>query len=352
MRSIEKDRNNRFASCAEIRKQLFDAADQISDISQSIVAAPAPPESDQTIATPTGGFPSSPTGVVPRGATAVTPSMPSGITMTPSVSPARPGTTGPPYVTPAGPPPRGVAEVRIRNEAATTTTGFTDDGREGSGALKIFLSSLVLLVVVGGGFGYYYSSTPEGAAKMKVLFGGTSSDAPQPTPAPATSSTSPTPLPTAPVPTATPEPQPTAVETGTAEFSSTAYADVTVDGKKLGGVPPSRSLSLKPGKHVAIFEARGFPQPMTKDFVVKPGERENVRAVFQDRGKLFVYVTPSDAEIFIDGKLKGKTSWEETLFEGTYKVEARAPGFETVTEFVTVPANDKTVRKIVLRRAE
>ncbi|MEO7921502.1 MAG: protein kinase, partial [Thermoanaerobaculia bacterium] len=367
MRMIEKNRDNRQASCAELRQELADVVALLPSDSPAVGrtdSGPITPDMDKTLTTPTGGFSSAArSGGVP-------------LTGTRSVSaqarqtPITPTPVGPPTV--RGP----LADVRIGREETAPAGMAAEPPAGGSGALRIFLGALALVVVAGGAGLYLYLHRPVPAS------GGLTDVTPVPTAviegtvptgesAPGTDGSVPatsgketpkfdaTPAPTAAVLVkSTPASKATAapVAAGTAEFRSNYYSTLTVDGRgqrPVGASSNVRVSGLKPGAHQAVFHTQGYDDLRVK-FEIRAGETTQVKAEFAAKGKLRILQNPEarDAVYFIDGKSFGPAPINEVVKAGAHKVDAVLDGFQPWSETVDVPEGDvKSLRAPLVRKS-
>jgi serine/threonine-protein kinase len=313
-RALQKDRANRFASCAEMKANLESVLEHLSG---PVTAPPRPPGSENVL----------PAGPRTFGSARLDERV--------LVSPQGPSTAAdlPLRPEPAPPAPR----VPLAPSAPEET----------GGALKVFLGALAVLVVVGGGLGWLLLGP--GAKKVVPVIGELTEPAPTavavPTPLPA-----PTVAPTAPAPA----PTATVAPTGTAVLSSNVYAQLSIDGIPRGGVLKAKSVTLPPGRHVAAFESGGFG-PLKFTFEVKAGESVPVRADFPPLGQLWISVNPDavGAEVLVDGVVVGRAGnapLRKTVAAGNRRVEARLQGFETEAKTVEVFEQDKEDVLLTLRR--
>ena len=313
--ALEKDRGQRYASCAEVKKDLAASLKQIPDDVPTLTTSQRPVlDVERTLATPSSGF--SRAGV--SGAAA-----------------AGTSATGMSAAVPApAAKSESVADVHLRTDGSGQPAPVP--APEKSRALGIFAAAAALLLAVGIG-GYL------------ALRGGKESAGP-PGPVPAT----PVPeVPSAPVatavatpaqPTAAPTaaaPEPTAAPTRnpdapvTVTFESNSNAQLTVDGKSYRGLPAPVRVSLKPGKHVAVFEIPNY-QRKAEPFDVRSGAAPpSVRVNFPPWGILDIGSDPPGAEIRIGGTAVGTTPFKKPFPVGTHAIEVSLPGFE--------PAGDSRV---------
>ncbi|MHB1045815.1 MAG: serine/threonine-protein kinase [Thermoanaerobaculia bacterium] len=314
-KALQKDRANRYASCAEMKADL----EAVLTVLSGPVGAPPRPTVADVPPTP-----------APRG-----------------LGSARLDER---VLRPAG-GPSAAADLPLHTERSDATPPALPHPEETGSALKVFLGALAILVVVGGGLAWVLlgpgkKSPPPGPATDPVAV---SSPVPAASPSPA-----PTPGPTATPPPPTATPAPTVAPLGTALVSSNVYAQVAIDGRAQGGVLAAKPIRLAAGRHVASFESGGFG-PIRVPFEVKPGESVAVRADFPPLGQLWIHVNPDavGAELFIDGERVGRAGnapLKKTVAAGERRVEARLPGFEPAEATVSVFEQEKEDVRLELRR--
>jgi hypothetical protein len=223
-----------------------------------------------------------------------------------------------------------VAHVRLRTDADAPPVAA--HAPEKSRALGIFAAAAALIVVVAIG-GYF---ALRGGKEIRAPDQPSATPAVEVPPAPAATAV-PTPAPPADTPTAappeataTPAPDPDTPVSVT--FESNSNAQLTVDGKAYRGLPAPVRISLKPGKHVAVFEIPDY-QRKTETFDVRAGAApSSVRVNFPPRGILEIGSDPPGAEIRIDGADVGTTPFKKPFPAGTHAIEVTLPGFEPARE--------------------
>ncbi len=325
-KTLEKDRTNRFASCADLKASLM----AVLEVLSGPVGAP-PPRPATPQARPVSGEEALPAGQRTFGSARLDerhlaePKKPAAV----AERPLRP------------PPP-----------SDTTSGSLAPRPEETGSALKVFLGALAILLVVGGGLGWLLLGP--GSKKLDPSHETAEPAATAaPTATPPPEQAVPT-VPPAAQPTAVPAVAPTAVATGTALVSSNAYAQVSIDGAPRGGVFKPKGFPLPPGRHVASFESGGYG-PIKVPFEVTAGGTVPVRADFPPLGQLWISVNPDavGAEILVDGVVVGKAGsapLKKTVAAGNRRVEARLQGFETAGQSVEVYEQDKADVALSLRR--
>ena len=313
-KALQKDRENRYASCAEMKADL---------------------ESVLTVL-------SGPVGAPPRPAAPEVPS---------EAGPRGPGSArlDERVLRPIG-GPSVAADLPLHTERSDENPPVLPHPEETGSALKVFLAALAVLVLVGGGLAWVLLGP---GSKKTPLPGSEDDPTAIETPVPV-ASPSPAPAPSATPLPPTPTPAPPAAPLGTALVSSNVYAQVTIDGRAQGGVLAAKPIRLAAGRHVASFESGGFG-PIRVPFEVKAGESVPVRADFPPLGQLWIWVNPDavGAELFIDGERVGRAGnapLKKTIAAGERRVEARLPGFEPAEATVSVYEQEKEDVRLELRR--
>jgi eukaryotic-like serine/threonine-protein kinase len=312
-KALEKDRANRWTSCAEMQAGLRAVLEVLSG---PVGAPPRSAPVDGEIAPPPRSM----------GSARLDERI-----LRPPAGPAMAADL------PLRPEPRpGDAQAPVAPPAA----------EEMGGALKVFLGALAVLVVGGGGLAWLLLGP---GAKKGVL-----GPDPGTTVATAVPLATPAPEPTA-APTAVPPtPAPTAVAAGTAVLSSNVYAQVSIDGVPHGGVFKASRVAVPPGRHVATFQIADIG-PIKVPFEVKAGDSVEVRGEFPPLGQIWISVNPDalGAEILVDGVVvghAGTSPLRKTVAAGSRRVEARLAGFGPEEKTVEVFEQDKADVLLTLRR--
>jgi serine/threonine protein kinase len=335
-RALEKDRGHRYASCAELKKELAAALKQIPDDVPTLSTTRRPGlDVEKTVSTPSSGLSRA-------SATAEMPSPPSAPTPTPT------------------PKTASVADVHLR-----TGTGLqraAPPPRERSHALGIFAGAAALLVAVVGGFLFLRAQTrtpstpvPVPVAPSPAAVAETPSS-PSSESAPPASLEAPAPTPLVAEPTPSPASAPTPVPTKptdapvTVTFESNTNARLSVDGKAYRGLPAPVRVRLKPGRHVAVFEIPNYKRK-EETVEVRPGASPpSVRVNFEPWGILDVGSEPAGAEVRIDGALVGTTPLKKPVSVGTHAIEVSLPGHVPASESREVREMDSTRAFFRLRK--
>ncbi len=364
---LEKEREKRPASCADLRDQLYWISREIS----GRTGADGPSRTERIEIDPStpqrsGGVPIAPTAPVTQPDAGPTTSSNTVISR-PEVALAEPK----PAVDSG--PRVAVSDVPLHKDGTIPGLVLPETSGASLAPLRIFLASLTLLAAVAGA-GWYFSVHGPGKAAGKAPESvPTPTPAPAPAPAVSAASTAP-PASTAPAPEVIPsppatapvpmEPSPTPVpaappapaireSAGKAFFRSNVYAVLTVDGKKRGGVPPA-GIRLEPipaGHHRAAFTVADY-MTLERDFEVKGGQTTDVQAEFPARGLLQVAVNveANGAEVLVDGKAVGVAPLKKTIAAGPHHLEVRHPGFETAGREIVVPEDDTVKVPFELRK--
>lgn len=131
--------------------------------------------------------------------------------------------------------------------------------------------------------------------------------------------------------------------------SNPSGAEVYLDGALRGRTP--LSLSLPEGRYGVELRLAGY-EPYRATVQVRRGEttRLDVRLTPVPRtGTLLLETSPAGAEVYLKGRLQGRTPLRLTLDEGTYRVEYRLPGYEPYQATVRVERGRETRLAATLR---
>jgi len=119
-------------------------------------------------------------------------------------------------------------------------------------------------------------------------------------------------------------------------------AEVYLDGRLQGRTP--LALSVNPGRHEVEVRLAGY-QPYRATVNPRPGERVQLFAQLSPeprQGTLSVASTPSGAEVYVEGALRGRTPLSLALPEGRYGVELRLSGYQPYRATVQVRRGETT----------
>ncbi len=329
LKALEKDRTKRFASCNELRAECLTLLQTVPDVP----AFQMPPENDmdKTLATPSAGFP-------------VSTSVSLGTTPTARSSRVLDTPLGPSATARAT--AGGLADVHLRKD--TGSADHRTSREEGGSALKVFLAAIVLVVVAGGT--WFVAQNRRSGAPVTPT--------PIPPPRASTTSAEPAMVPPAtaapgsagPAVSAEPAPPPPAEPTAAPvkvkevatsapiTFKSNIYAELSINGKRQSAnLPRATTVTLKPGRYSALFDAPGFMK-IPKEFEVAAEPKAlTIFAEFPGRGLVTMTVLPVGAEIRVDGLLIGKSKGgevERTLRSGQHEISVSLAGYRTFTRTV------------------
>lgn len=119
-------------------------------------------------------------------------------------------------------------------------------------------------------------------------------------------------------------------------FSANAPSKLYIDGKYVGKIPPSITLSLKKGKHTAKFvSAYGIG---VRKFEVPEGKNK-ATVYYRFRRSAIIKVIDSNphAEIYVDGKFLGITRFENLkLSPGKHVIEIKRSGYVPIKKEITL----------------
>jgi len=194
---------------------------------------------------------------------------------------------------------------------------------------------------------------------------------PVPAPAPSTTSSEPATVPPAtaapavsaapaPPPAAAPKAAPVKVKevatTAPVTFKSNIYAELYINGKRQSAnLPRATTITLKPGRYSAVFDAPGFMK-ITKEFEVSGAgpKAMTVPGEFPGRGIVTFTVLPARAEIRLDGVLFGASTggpMKKTLRAGPHEISVSLAGYKTFTRTVDVAEDDSfAIPRIELKK--
>ncbi|MGA7992384.1 MAG: protein kinase [Thermoanaerobaculia bacterium] len=364
LRALDKDRMRRWASCAEMKAECVTVLASLPDAATP-ETTPAE-DMERTVATPSAGY-----------STGATPRTPSRVQVQDApISPS----------VPLKPTPGGVADVRLRT-SANSTTGVSASGRglpaERRPALRVLLSAAVVVLAGAGVFWLYTqnkapkplparaplpadASTPSApatptapstAAPAEPSTADASTSVPalsSAAPEAAAASSSEAPAPVTAASEAVPPPEAKDNAPVAVTFRSNQVAILAVDGKKRGTVTPAgMRVTLKPGAHTAVFEVPGFMKLPPRTFEIGGPDAKPVTAEFPPRALLSLTVSPPGAEIRIDGVSAGSASGtplKKSLVAGAHEIVVSMPGYRTETRAVDLDEETQSVQRVDLRK--
>ncbi len=122
---------------------------------------------------------------------------------------------------------------------------------------------------------------------------------------------------------------------------------VYVDGIEAGPAPWEGAA--KEGKHSVELRAKGFVTETRTEMVEYKGTTIIQAAMRPDQGKVRVETDKETSEIFVDGVLMGKGTWEGTLPTGGHTLLVSRKGYEPFQNELTVQTDDARTVKVTLR---
>ncbi|MEM9727981.1 MAG: PEGA domain-containing protein [Myxococcota bacterium] len=116
-------------------------------------------------------------------------------------------------------------------------------------------------------------------------------------------------------------------------------ATIFIDGVDYG-TPPVTIEPAELGTHSVVVKAPGYRE-VRRSCSVSPSRNCDVYAELFPLGvPLRVEANVSDAQLFVDGELRGPMPWEGDLPSGPHRIEVRADGFRTHTEEIRLDEGD------------
>ena len=116
--------------------------------------------------------------------------------------------------------------------------------------------------------------------------------------------------------------------------SSPGGAAVTVDGRFRGETP--LELELAPGRSYRVTLSKAGYAPVSRTIEPVSGEDTSLSVTLQGQfGMVRVASEPPDAEIYVDGALRGKAPQSLELTAVPHRIEARKSGYASQTSTVT-----------------
>ena len=115
-------------------------------------------------------------------------------------------------------------------------------------------------------------------------------------------------------------------------------ASITLDGRSLGYTPYDGQVPV--GRHTVRLDLAGY-QPYTTEVNVTPNKTAKIEVklnpILSMEGEFNITSIPSNAEVFINGERKGKTTLRvKKLKPGRYQVTIIKPGYETFVAYYEV----------------
>lgn len=117
------------------------------------------------------------------------------------------------------------------------------------------------------------------------------------------------------------------------QISSTPRAQILLDGNAIGTTPlVSR---VKVGKYSLEFRKKDYIL-VKKNVIVKPFEKNRVKAQLISLPKLHITSTPSGADVLLDNKYQGKTPLALKKPPGRFTVRIKKEGYEDHKEIIKI----------------
>jgi tRNA A-37 threonylcarbamoyl transferase component Bud32 len=331
LKALEKDRTKRFASCAEMRAECQTLLQTVPD--GPAFQMPVERDMDKTLATPSAGL-------------QVSTSVSLGATPTARASRVLDTPLGPPATARAT--AGGLADVHLRTDDASA--GHRTVREEGGSALKVFVAAIVLVAVAG--VTWFVAQKKNSGAPVTP----TAVPLPAASTAAAPAVSAETAPPQAAAPTAAPVKVKEVATTAPVTFKSNIYAELYINGKRQSAnLPRATTITLKPGRYSAVFDAPGFMK-ITKEFEVSGAgpKAMTVPGEFPGRGIVTFTVLPARAEIRLDGVLFGASTggpMKKTLRAGPHEISVSLAGYKTFTRTVDVAEDDSfAIPRIELKK--
>ncbi len=125
-------------------------------------------------------------------------------------------------------------------------------------------------------------------------------------------------------------------------------AQVWIDDNEIAGITPLVVDDQFAGEHTIYVEKGDYSADIVA--MLEPEAMEKINLTLKlGIGKLKVITTPFEADVFIDGLLKGKTpAVIKDLKAGKYRLEVKKSGYYSISESVTVKANGTSSHAINL----
>jgi len=125
-------------------------------------------------------------------------------------------------------------------------------------------------------------------------------------------------------------------------------AEVYIDNKAINKNTPVMISPMQTGKHMLMLRSKWY-EPVKQIIKLEDGEQKKlkfeVKPIFADLN----IKTTSGSEIFIDGQLKGKTTWQGRLVHGLHSVEIKKENYFTHKEQVQIKAEENKEMDIALK---
>ncbi len=147
---------------------------------------------------------------------------------------------------------------------------------------------------------------------------------------------------------------PSIKKTGEVVFYAYPEAEVYLNNKYLGKVPPAITVRLKRGRHRVRFVIPEYASA-EKEFEVKGGEKMKlIQHIFPDYGSISEIVVKPSGVVYIDGKKLGRAPIKRRikLSKGKHIIEIREKGFRTLRREIFIePGTDLGPLHFTLEKA-
>lgn len=118
-------------------------------------------------------------------------------------------------------------------------------------------------------------------------------------------------------------------------------ATITIDGEDYGA-PPVTIEPAELGTHTVVVRAPGYRE-VRRTCSVSPTRNCDIYAELFPLGvPVRIEANTQDAQLFVDGELRGPMPWEGDLPTGSHRIEVRAVGYHTHTEEIRL---EKSMRQ-------
>lgn len=131
------------------------------------------------------------------------------------------------------------------------------------------------------------------------------------------------------------------------ENSANKGAQVFLDNARIGQIPLART-QVKSGTHslrIAMSMYKTYEQTIT----IEDGQVQTLTPELVPNFAETTLKVDADAEIYVNGELKGRREWRGPLEVGSYKVECRQENHESVSQNITISDN-KEARTFTLEK--
>lgn len=128
---------------------------------------------------------------------------------------------------------------------------------------------------------------------------------------------------------------------------------VRLDGQPLAANDGIYPVTLDPGSHVFEAERSGYVAAR-QAVILKPGEQESISLDASTKpkpSKVTIEVTPLEAEIWIDGTLRGSGRYQAEMVSGTHSLRVHADGYDEAERSIRVGAGSQQQVSIELTRS-